>query len=63
MFGRKPKFYYNIRTGHVEEGRQSTWTDLMGPYPTREAATRALETAKSRTDHWDEADRAWHDED
>jgi hypothetical protein len=57
---RKKKFYYNIRTGQVEEGRQSDWTVLMGPYPTREAAQRALETARDRTKNWDDADRDWH---
>ena len=55
MFGKK-KFYYNLKTGQVEEGRQSSWTDLMGPYPTREAAERALETARARSQEWDAAD-------
>jgi len=52
VFGKK-KFYYNLKTGQVEEGRQSPWTDLMGPYPTREAAEHALETARARTQAWD----------
>ena len=51
VFGKK--FYYNLKTGRVEEGRQSAWTDLMGPYPTRDAAERALETARARTQEWD----------
>ena len=58
MLGKK-KFYYNLKTGQVEQGRQSDWTVLMGPYPTREAAERALETARQRTESWDAADRAW----
>ena len=52
MFGKK-KFYYNLKTGEVEEGRQSAWTDLMGPYPTRDAAEHALEIARARTQEWD----------
>jgi len=55
VFGKK-KFYYNLKTGQVEEGRQSSWTDLMGPYPTREAAEQALEIARARTREWDAAE-------
>ena len=33
-------FYFNTETHQVEEGRQSDYTKLMGPYPTREAARR-----------------------
>lgn len=55
------QFYFNIRTRQVEEGRQSDWSELMGPYPTREAAERALDTARENTDRWDEEDRRWED--
>lgn len=51
------EFYYNTETGRVEQGKQSTWSHLMGPYPTREAAQHALETARARTAAWDEEDR------
>jgi hypothetical protein len=51
------EFYYNTETGQVEQGRQSSWTHLMGPYPTREAAQQALSTARSRSAAWDEEDR------
>jgi len=60
VFGKK-KFYYNLKTGQVEEGRQSSWTDLMGPYPTREAAERALEIARARTQEWDATEQGWSD--
>lgn len=53
------EFYYNTRTHQVEEGRQSHWQSLMGPYPTREAAARALETAKARSESFDHDDRSW----
>ena len=56
MFGKK-KFYYNTSTGQVEEGRRSSWTHLMGPYPTREAAEQALEIARARTQEWDAAEQ------
>jgi hypothetical protein len=47
------EFYFNTRTGQVEEGKQSTWTSLMGPYPTREAAEHALEHAHERSEAFD----------
>jgi hypothetical protein len=50
------EFYYNLKTGEVEDGHQSTWTSLMGPYPTREEAEQALETARRRNEAWDEDD-------
>jgi len=49
-------FYFNIETHQVEEGRQSDYTKLMGPYPTREAAEQALETARRRNQSWDAQD-------
>lgn len=55
-------FYYNLRSGEVERGQQSLWTDRIGPYPTREAAQQALETARRRTAEWDEQDRAWRED-
>lgn len=51
------EFYYNTETGQVEQGKQSTWSHLLGPYPTREAAQHALEKARARTEAWDEEDR------
>lgn len=59
-------YWFNTRTRQVEEGHQSDWTDLLGPYETREQAERALETARERTEKWDaqeRADRSWGYED
>lgn len=56
------EFYYNIETHEVEEGKVSDWTQRIGPYPTREAAERALLTAAERSASWDEADRKWRGE-
>ena len=59
--GKKAGYYYNLETGQVEVGLVSDWTKRIGPYPTREAAAAALESAARRTADWDEADRAWRD--
>jgi len=37
--------------------------DRMGPYPTREAAGAALQTAADRNEEWKENDRAWDGDD
>ncbi len=50
------EFYFNIATKQVEEGKLSDWKDRMGPYPTREAAQRALDIAAARTKAWDDED-------
>lgn len=51
-----PEYYFNTRTHEVEEGRVSDWSQVMGPYPTREAALRALETARGRNEAWEAQD-------
>ncbi|MCV2393803.1 SPOR domain-containing protein [Actinotalea sp. M2MS4P-6] len=56
------EYWFNIETRQVEVGHRSPWDKLMGPYPTREAAERALSTAHERSDAWDEADREWREE-
>ena len=56
------EYFYNTRTRMVEKGRLSSWEDLMGPYPTREDAEQALETAKQRSDSWDDDDAEWRGE-
>ena len=50
------KFWFNIETHEVEEGRQSDWSKLMGPYTTREEAAQALDKARKRNEDWDSAD-------
>ncbi len=53
-------FWYNITTGQVErDDEKSPGADLMGPYPTRDEAARALAIAAEKTEKWDEEDRAW----
>jgi hypothetical protein len=50
------EWYYNIRTGEVEEGRQSLPTELDGPFATREDAARAPEIIAERARKWAEDD-------
>ncbi|PRZ03244.1 hypothetical protein BCE75_11457 [Isoptericola sp. CG 20/1183] len=57
---RQTQYWYNTETGEVEEAAQkSSWTHLMGPYPTREAAQQALDTAARRNESWEEEDTDW----
>jgi hypothetical protein len=53
------QYWYNTKTGEVEEGHRSRWTNLMGPYATREEAQHALEQAQRRNETWDEQDERW----
>jgi hypothetical protein len=57
------QYWFNTTTGQVETSRdQSSWTHLMGPYPTREAAQKALETASNRNEDWESDDEEWRKE-
>lgn len=53
------QYWYNTKTGEVEEGHRSSWTHLMGPYNTRAEAQQALEKAGSRNESWEEDDEEW----
>lgn len=48
-------YWFNTRTGEVEEGPQSLSIDRVGPFTTREEAARANEIIAERA-------RAWRDE-
>jgi hypothetical protein len=50
------EWFYNIKTGEVEEGRQSLATDLDGPFASREHAARAPEIIAERSREWAEED-------
>jgi hypothetical protein len=55
------QWFFNVSTGQVEElATKGQSKDLLGPYPTREAATAALATAKAKTEAWDEEDRRYN---
>lgn len=53
------QFWFNTKTGQVEQGRQSHYPHLMGPYATREEAEKALGTAAARNEAWDDEDERW----
>lgn len=55
------RFWFNTETGEVEEGRVSDWSVVLGPYPTRDAAAHALDTARARSSTWDREDREWEE--
>ena len=56
------QYWFNIATGQVETDASKSKADsLLGPYPTHEAAARALESARERTEAWDEEDRRWEE--
>jgi hypothetical protein len=56
-----PEWYYCLRHDTVEEGAGCRALDRLGPYPTREAAQHALESAAERTRAEDRRDQAWDD--
>lgn len=55
-------YWFNIVSRSVEtDDNRGPDADVMGPYPTREAAEQALQTAHERTEEWDDEDRAWEE--
>ncbi len=58
-----PGWYYCTKHNRVEHGQTCRKADLLGPYPDRETAERALEIARERTKAADEADRNWDTDD
>lgn len=52
-------FYFNTRTGEVEQGLASSWSNRMGPYATHAEAENALALARQRNQDWDQSDRDW----
>ncbi len=49
-------YWYNTRTGEVEDGPQSLSIDRLGPFETREEAARAPEIVAERARHIREED-------
>ena len=46
------QWWYNDRTGEVEEGPQSLGIERVGPFATREEALRAPEIIAERSRAW-----------
>ncbi|MEO6309062.1 MAG: SPOR domain-containing protein [Leifsonia sp.] len=51
------QFWYNMRTGEVEQGFVSPSLDRAGPFATREEASHALEKLRANSAKWSEEDR------
>lgn len=51
-------YWFNTRTGQVEEGPQSLAVDRLGPFHSREEASRANEIVAERARKWAEEDAA-----
>jgi hypothetical protein len=49
-------FWYNMRTGDVEQGFQSASLDRVGPFATRDEAAHALEKLRANSAKWSEDD-------
>ncbi|MFT2816426.1 SPOR domain-containing protein [Leifsonia sp. A12D58] len=47
-------FWYNMRTGAVEQGFQSPSIDRVGPFQTRVEAEHALEKLRENSAKWAE---------
>lgn len=50
------EWWYNHKTGQVEEGAQSLGSDRDGPFATKEDAARAPEIAAERSKRWAQED-------
>ncbi|MBP6685935.1 MAG: methionine aminopeptidase [Leucobacter sp.] len=49
-------YWFNSKTGEVEEGPQSLAVYRVGPFKTREEATRAPQILADRAREWNEED-------
>lgn len=55
------QWWYNDRTGEVEEGPQSLGIERIGPFESREEALRAPEIVAERARAWAAEDSAEED--
>lgn len=53
------QWYYNVKTGAVVHEGEAPSKDRLGPYATREEASKALETIKKREERKSAEDAAW----
>jgi hypothetical protein len=61
--GAEVAYWFNVDTRQVvTDETKGPGDNLMGPYTSEADAALALETARERTERWDEEDRAWEDE-
>ena len=50
------EYWYNVNTHEIEEDAMSDWSQLIGPYKTRDEAEHALEKVKARNEAWEKGD-------
>ncbi|MEN9749432.1 MAG: hypothetical protein RL149_510 [Actinomycetota bacterium] len=60
MVDEPKEFWFNIKTGLVEEGKQTAAIYRVGPFASRSEAEKALETLANRSKSWQSEDE--HDE-
>ncbi|WP_022872466.1 hypothetical protein [Nesterenkonia alba] len=51
------EYWYNLRTGTVEKGPQSSWQQLLGPYKSYAEAAAALDRVRQNNERWDDQDK------
>jgi hypothetical protein len=51
------QWWYNHKTGEVEQGRKSLGLHRDGPFATREKALRAPEIARERAQAWEDEEK------
>lgn len=57
MFGnKKTQYWYNTRTGEVEQGKQSPAHELLGPFDTADQALHADERLRANAQEWADDD-------
>jgi hypothetical protein len=59
----EPAFFWCLDHSAVEDVDGCRGEVRLGPYATAAEAADALETARRRTEAWDEQDKAWTDDD
>lgn len=55
------KWYFDISTGEVTQGKSSSWDNRLGPYDSEAEARNALTVAKNRNKAADAAEEAEDD--
>ncbi|MDQ0708496.1 MULTISPECIES: SPOR domain-containing protein [Arthrobacter] len=51
-----PQYWYNMVTHQVEEDAMSDWSQLLGPYDTREEAENAPQSVQRHNEAWEKGD-------
>ncbi|NUL48041.1 SPOR domain-containing protein [Cellulosimicrobium funkei] len=55
------EYWYNVVSHQVEEGPQSDWSKLLGPYASRAEAEQAIAQVQANNERWDDADEDAND--